>query len=55
MPLFDYKCPYCGSILEDVFIDQTHMKDGKPTLTGERALIADLDSLPFPAISSHAQ
>jgi magnesium-protoporphyrin IX monomethyl ester (oxidative) cyclase len=24
-------------------------KDGKPTLTGERAIIADMDSLPFPA------
>ena len=30
MPIFDYKCPGCGAVKKDVFIDQTQMKRGVP-------------------------
>src|SRR5271157_5723697 len=32
MPLFDYKCRKCGALEEDVFIDRTYMKEGKPDI-----------------------
>jgi hypothetical protein len=32
MPLFDYKCPICGAIKKDVFIDRTYMKQGVPDI-----------------------